>query len=165
MQTSFEEFYAASYKRLLRQLYAITGDLPEAEDAVQEAFIRAADHWARVRAYDLPEAWVRKVALNLVRQRSRSLRRRALALIRLGPPPAVPELSPDSLALAAALRDLPIGQRQAVVLHYLAGLPVEQVVAQLGLSNQAVKSRLFRARAALSRRLDTDLVGEADVNA
>jgi RNA polymerase sigma-70 factor (ECF subfamily) len=41
----FDEFYAANYGRFVVQLYAVTGSLPDAEDAVQEAFARASVHW------------------------------------------------------------------------------------------------------------------------
>jgi hypothetical protein len=55
----FDAFYAACYGRLVGQLFAVTGDLHEAEDVVQEAFIRAVARWSRLRDYDVPEAWVR----------------------------------------------------------------------------------------------------------
>jgi RNA polymerase sigma-70 factor (ECF subfamily) len=61
----FDDFYTSQYGRLVVQLYAVTGSLPDAEDAVQEAFARASVHWGRVRAYELPEAWIRRVALNV----------------------------------------------------------------------------------------------------
>jgi Sigma-70 region 2 len=61
---SFAAFYTASYQRLLGQLFALTGDLAEAENLLQEAYARAFARWAQVRAYDYPEAWVRRVALN-----------------------------------------------------------------------------------------------------
>ena len=59
----FTEFYSASYVRLRRQPLAVTGDLAEAEDVLQEAYARASLRWSRLRAYDAPEAWVRRVAL------------------------------------------------------------------------------------------------------
>ena len=58
----FAEFYAGSFARLVGQLYAMTGDQCEAQDAVQEAFVRA---WARHGKLDrtqAPEAWVRVTA-------------------------------------------------------------------------------------------------------
>ena len=80
----FAGFYKAAYQRLLGQLFAVTGDLAEAENVLQEAYARAFARWAQVRAYDLPEAWVRRVALNLAAMAARRLRRRAAALLRLG---------------------------------------------------------------------------------
>ncbi len=152
----FAAFYTASYQRLLGQLFAVTGDLAEAENLLQEAYARAFARWAQVRAYDFPEAWVRRVALNLAAMAARRLRRRAAALLRLGPPPTVPELSAELLDLHHALRVLPLGQRQAIVLHHLAGLPVEEVARELGLPAGTVKSRLARGRRALAHMLDSD---------
>ena len=152
----FAAFYAGSYRRLLGQLFAVTGDLAEAENALQEAYARAFVRWAQVRDYDLPEAWVRRVALNLAAMGARSLRRRARALLRLGPPAHVPELSPDVLDLHDALRALPLGQRQVIVLHHLVGLPVEEVASELRLATGTVKSRLARGRAAMASTLQLD---------
>ena len=59
----------------------------------------------------------------------------------------------DSLALVAALKALPLGFRQVLVLHYLADLPVERVAGELGIAVGTVKSRLARARQALARQL------------
>jgi RNA polymerase sigma-70 factor (ECF subfamily) len=149
---SFAAFYTASYQRLLGQLFAVTGDLAEAENLLQEAFAR----WAQVHAYDRPEAWVRRVALNLAAVAARRLRRRAVALWRLGPPPVVPELSPELLDLHKALGTLPLGQRQVIVLHHLVGLPVEEVAHELRVPTGTVKSRLARGRRALAQVLDID---------
>ncbi|HEV3013398.1 MAG TPA: sigma factor-like helix-turn-helix DNA-binding protein [Actinomycetota bacterium] len=151
----FATFYASSYRRLLGQLFAVTGDLAEAENLLQEAYARAFVRWSRVGAYDLPEA-VRRVAINLAAMADRSLRRRARALLRLGPPPLVPELSPELLDLRDALAALPLGQRQVIVLHHLVGLPVEEVAGELRLATGTVKSRLARGRAAMASTLQPD---------
>ena len=152
---SFAAFYTASYQRLLGQLFAVTGDLAEAENLLQEAYARAFARWAQVHAYDRPEAWVRRVALNLAAVAARRLRRRAVALWRLGPP-VVPELSPELLDLHKALGTLPLGQRQVIVLHHLVGLPVEEVAHELRVPTGTVKSRLARGRRALAQVLETD---------
>ena len=98
---------------------------------------------------------MRRVALNLAAMAARRLRRRAAALLRLDPPP-VPELSPELLDLHHALRALPLGQRQVIVLHHLVGLPVEEVARELRLPTGTVKSRLARGRHALAHVLDTE---------
>ena len=152
----FAVFYASSYRRLLGQLFAVTGDLAEAENLLQEAYARAFARWSRVGDYDLPEAWVRRVAINLAAMADRSLRRRARALLRLGPPPVVPELSPEAIDLHDALRALPLGQRQVIVLHHLVGLPVEEIARELRLATGTVKSRLARGRAAMAGTLQPD---------
>jgi RNA polymerase sigma-70 factor, ECF subfamily len=149
----FEAFYAGTVGRLLGQLLPVTGDLHEAEEVVQEAFARASVRWTRLRDYDVPEAWVRRVALNLAADRSRKLRRQARALVRLGPPPQVPAASAEAVALLEALRTLPMRQRQAIVLHHLVDLSIEEVAATLGTRPGAVKSLLARGRRALAARL------------
>jgi RNA polymerase sigma-70 factor, ECF subfamily len=157
----FDRFYAASYDRLLRQLFVVTGgDLAEAEDVLQEAYARALARWRTVGHYDAPEAWVRRVAINLAGMTARRLRSRAKALLRLGDSGQVPELSPDWVDLAAALRQVPLAQREALVLHHMAGLTVEEVAAQLGAPAGTVKTRLARGRAALARQLGAQPTGE-----
>jgi RNA polymerase sigma-70 factor, ECF subfamily len=102
----------------------LCGDRAEAEDALQEAFARAAVGWRRLRSYQAPEAWVRRVALNLTRMAARRLRRRTAALLGLGSVPATAELSAETIDLLVGLRALPLAQRQVLVLHHLVGLPV-----------------------------------------
>src|SRR5580700_4661497 len=58
----FTDFYAASFRRLVGQLYAMTGDNAEAQDAVQEAFVRAWAHRGRLESAGSPDAWVRATA-------------------------------------------------------------------------------------------------------
>jgi RNA polymerase sigma-70 factor, ECF subfamily len=57
----FVSFYHAAYARLVVQLFAVTGNLHDAKDLAQEAFARAVVHGQRLRASDVPAAWVRRV--------------------------------------------------------------------------------------------------------
>src|SRR6188508_962264 len=75
------DLYAASYRRLLGQLIGVTGSVAEAEDVVQEAFVRGLDRPSRLLGADNPEAWLRTVAVNLARSRWR----RAQRLVGLAP--------------------------------------------------------------------------------
>lgn len=148
------DVHSASYRRLVGQLFAVCGDLGEAEEVVQEAFVRAAQHAARFVRVDNPEAWLRTTAVNLSRTR---YRRRVLGqrlLMRESPPISAPELSPDRVAVLDALRRLPAAQREAIALHHLADLPVDEVARNLGVSPNTIKSRLRRGRAALAELLD-----------
>jgi RNA polymerase sigma-70 factor (ECF subfamily) len=149
----FEEFYGAAFGRLVGQLFLVTGDLHEAEDVVQEAFARAAERWSTIRTYDLPEAWIRRVALNLAASAARRRRRWLAVRVRLAQPPELPPASDEVLELLQALGRLPMSQRQPLVLHYLLQLPVEQVARELGISTGSVKARLFRGRQALAAQL------------
>lgn len=153
------ELYAGSYRRLVVQLYAVTGDLGEAQEAVQEAFIRMLCGPERLARLANPESWLRRVAVNVARSRHRRRRLFDRILRREGPPSAVPDLSPDHVMLMAALRRLPRGQRDALALHYLADLPIDEVARTLDVSVGTVKSRLARGRAALATEL-TEPVGE-----
>lgn len=146
------ELYAASYRRLLAQLVGVTGSVAEAEDVVQEAFVRGLDHPARLLGADNPEAWLRTVAVNLARSRWR----RAQRLVRLAPRLVEEPRDIDTdghLVLLEGLRRLPAGQREVIALHHLADLTVEQVAETLGVPTGTVKARLSRGRAALSTLL------------
>jgi RNA polymerase sigma-70 factor (ECF subfamily) len=159
MAGEFEELYTSAFGRLVGQLFLVTGDLHEAEEVVQEAFTRAAGRWPRLREYDVPEQWVRRVAINLATDGRRRVRRRLAVLAQLDAEAAavVPPISVDGLAVAAALATLPRRQRQVVVLHYLLDLPVREVASQLSMPVGTVKSRLARARSALAAQLDVEI--------
>lgn len=150
--SSFEEFYASTHDRLVGQLFVATGVLEEAQDVVQEAFARAWARWGQVRQFDAPEAWVRRVALNLSASGFRRARRGLAARARLTMPDAV-GMSSEGVELAEALRGLPLRYRQVLVLHHVVDLPVAEVARQLGLPAGTVKTRLARGRAALARRM------------
>jgi RNA polymerase sigma-70 factor (ECF subfamily) len=152
-EEDFERFYEVAFGRIAGQLFVVTGDLQDAEDFTQEAFARASTRWSRLRTYDLPEAWVRRVALRLATDRFRQARRRLAALRRLDAEPRLPAVSVEALALAEELRALPLSWRKAIVLHYLVGLPVDQVARTLGVPAGTVKTWLGRGRRALAARL------------
>jgi RNA polymerase sigma-70 factor, ECF subfamily len=156
MAGEFEELYTSAFGRLVGQLFLVTGNLHEAEEVVQEAFTRAAGCWPRLRNYDLPEMWVRRVAINLATDGRRRVQRRLAVLAQLDADAVVPPISEDGLAVAAALRTLPRRHRQVVVLHYLLDLPVQEVARQLAVPVGTVKSRLARARSALAAQLDVE---------
>jgi RNA polymerase sigma-70 factor (ECF subfamily) len=149
----FEAFYTATYQRLVGQLLVVTGSLQDAEDVVQEAFVRACGRWSHVRDYQVPEAWVRRVALNLAASGLRRARRRATLLVRLGPAAEVPALSVEAVALTRTLRKLPLRGRQVLVLHHAVGLSVQEIARELGVPVGTVTARLSRARATLARLL------------
>jgi RNA polymerase sigma-70 factor, ECF subfamily len=72
----FTAFFQDAYPRVVGQLRLLTGDLASAEDAAQEAFVRAASRWRQLARYDQPEAWVRmtafRLAIDLLRRARRS---------------------------------------------------------------------------------------------
>ena len=103
----FDAFYAAGNKRVLHQMYAMTGNLSDAQELTQEAYARAWQRWSTVETYDDPEAWVRTVAWRLAASRWRKAKNGVAAMLRHGPPDHTPEPSVDNVALVAALREIP----------------------------------------------------------
>jgi RNA polymerase sigma-70 factor (ECF subfamily) len=150
----FDEFYRDTRQRVLEYVYMASGrDLAEAQDAVAEAYARAWQRWNTVRACADPEAWVRVVAWRVAANGWRKQRSRLVAHRRHGPPGEVPAATEDSVALVAALRQLPPEQRVALVLFYIVELPVAQIAEETGVPVGTVKSRLSRGRQALSMQL------------
>ena len=158
----FGEFYAANYGWIVALVTALTGDRHEAEDIAQETFARALIRWSRLKAYDIPEAWIRRVALRLAID-SRRRARRASRLagrteLRAAPGYTDRGTAADAL-LSSALQALPLRQREAVVLHYLVDVPVAQIAKDLRLPVSTVKTRLASGR----RRLEQELRERSEV--
>lgn len=153
----FDDFYAASFQRLVGQVHAMIGDRDEAQECVQEAFVRAWSHRKQLEKAHAPEAWVRTTAYRLAVSRWRRTVRS-----RKDPDRAVQETrrnagpNEDRVALIDALRQLPEPQRRALVLHHVCDLPVQAVAAEVGVPEGTIKARLSRGRAAL-----LTLLGEA----
>jgi RNA polymerase sigma-70 factor (ECF subfamily) len=147
---SFDEFYRGTTVRLVRYAYAMVGDLAEAQDVVQEAYTRAWRHWRTVGEHPAPEAWMRLTISRLATDRWRRMTGWRAVLQRSAPPEPVAAPSENTVVLAAALRRLPANLRQAVALHYLFDMPVEQVAAETGTPVGTVKSWLHRGRAELA---------------
>ncbi len=149
-ELEFHHIFVASYRRLVVQMYGVTGDAAEAEDLVQEAFVRAAAAGRRFIKVDNHEAWLRTVAINIQRSRWRKLRNFSRIRERLAAPPTDLPALENRLDVIEALRGLPKGQREVVALHYLADLDVAEVARTLGIAEGTVKSRLSRGRDALA---------------
>jgi RNA polymerase sigma-70 factor, ECF subfamily len=148
----FDALYQARYGDVAAMLHGYIGNLSEAQELAQEAFCRAWQHWRKISGYEDPMTWIRRVAINLANSRWRRLRVARLHL-RREQVAVEPSLSPDHVALVAALRTLSPDQRRAVVLHHLADLPVGQVAHEMGVAIGTVKSWLHRGRAALAVQL------------
>ncbi|MEU2612333.1 SigE family RNA polymerase sigma factor [Micromonospora sp. NPDC007271] len=155
---TFETFVEGRSTALLRTAYLLTGDRGHAEDLLQTALLRTARHWSRAR--DAPEAYVRRVLVNLSRDRIRWLFRRP----REAPMPPDPDSVVNAVdagyeqvterrVVIRALARLPIRQRQVIVLRFFEDLSVEQTAEVLGCSTGTVKSYTSRALASLRELL------------
>lgn len=155
-EEEFDAFYRASYSRIVGQIYAMCGDLAEAQDAVQEAFVRAWDHRRKLDRDRAPEAWVRttayRISVSSWRKISRGRRQpdRALEHHRSAEP------GPDQLIINDALAKLPEAQRRAIVLHHLCDMSVADVAREVGAPTGTVKARLARGRETLARLLHSE---------
>lgn len=149
----FDAFYASGVESLVRQLYALTGDLGDARDVAQEAYARAWQRWSKVSTYDQPQAWVRTVAFRLAISHWRKKRSSREAWERHGADGHAPDVSPDLVVLVEALRRLPVEQRRVLVLHHMADRSVEDIAAEMERPVGTVKSWLSRGRSALADAL------------
>jgi RNA polymerase sigma-70 factor, ECF subfamily len=152
----FDALFAAHYARLVRALTLVAGDQELAADAVQEAFVRAHLKWRKIGRYEDPIGWVRRVAINQIRDAHRRHERKNRALRRMAArESAVAEpVEPDEFGRLLAA--LPTQQRAATALFYVDGLSIAEIAAALDIAEGSVKSHLHDAR----RRLKPLLEGE-----
>lgn len=156
----FDQLYTASFRRVTGQVYAMIGDYDEATECVQEAFARAWAHRRKLEKTEYPEAWVRTTAYRLAVSRWRRRKTASRPGDRaMGARTEMPAVDESHVALVAALKQLPEAQRQALVLHHIADLPVHQVAAEVGVPEGTIKARLSRGRTALATLLADDQGG------
>ena len=164
--TTIREFLRDDYPRLVNAVALLIGDLSAAEDAVQEALVRA---WIRSDRGDVIEslpAWVAVVAMNLTRSGWRRVTAERRARARLASTVASGEVgSVDRVDVQRALVGLPRRQRQIAVLRYYLQMDTREVAEALGVSEGTVKNSLSKARAALAVNLQIDEQEENDVEA
>ena len=152
----FDELFRAHYERLVRALTLVAGDRERSADAVQEAFVKAHLRWRRVAKYDDPVGWVRRVAINKLRDDHRRDRRKRRAVERLAGEPAQTVEIPPPDVVDELLRALPTRQRAAVALYYVDGASVAEIAEALDVSEGTVKSNLHDARRSLRAVLDSE---------
>lgn len=153
----FASFVARHHRRLVGAV-AVHCDRGLAEEAVQEALVRTADRWDRVRLMEAPAGWTYRVARNLATSalRRRVLERRLRHRLDRGDAIHHDPDTPARLAVRGALRALPEGQREAVVLVDLLGFTTPAAADHLGRTPDAIRGLLERGRAALRRSLSDD---------
>jgi RNA polymerase sigma factor (sigma-70 family) len=142
------EGFTAFYERSRAQVHAAVavtvGDHHLAADAVDEAFVRAAERWGEVSRMERPAGWVYRVAVNWATSWRRKWSRR----------PTLPTAALDrehrddldSVTLTDELAALPLLQRQMLVLRFVLGYSVPETAAALDVAEGSVKSGVHRAR-------------------
>lgn len=152
---SVEALFRQSYTSIVQSLALAGGNLAAAEDATQEAFAQALVSWSRISRYDNPGAWVRRVAINKLRNAHRSRLRGEAAVQRMNSESSTASSTgePES-DLVLGLQRLPYKQRACAVLFYVDGLSTVEVADAMGISQGSVSQHLNRARTALRTHLE-----------
>jgi RNA polymerase sigma factor (sigma-70 family) len=144
MTDGWRELYDVEYPRLLRALLAIGGDPDAAEDAAQEAFVKA--HRTGLERLERPGAWLLVVG---TRELLRSRKRRRIEDEKWAErgEPSTPgaDAIADRADLLAALRQLPDRQRAVVVARYYYGLTYDEIAHQFGVKSGTVAATLHQA--------------------
>jgi RNA polymerase sigma factor (sigma-70 family) len=153
----FEEFFEAWHLPLYRALWLVTRNRHEAEEVLQDAFVRVWERWDRVGVMDRPDAYLFRTAMNLYRSRLR----RAMAAVRrtIGALPSDDALATVEQrdAIVRAMGALTPAQRSAVVLTDLVGMSSAEAGEALGIRPVTVRVLAARGRAALKEKM-----GESD---
>jgi RNA polymerase sigma-70 factor (sigma-E family) len=161
--TEFSAFYRDARDDCLRAVLASTGDRHLAEDLVAEAFARAWASWRKVARHPAPQAWVVRTALNANVSWWRR-RRREVAWTGQdragGDGSGADAVTPDATVMAA-LRRLPLRQRQVIALRVFLDLDTETTAASLGIAPGTVTAHLARATRALRDHLGPLMEKEA----
>jgi RNA polymerase sigma-70 factor, ECF subfamily len=149
-------FLETTYPRLVVAVALASGSYAAAEDAVQEALVRAWSRSERGEQFESLPGWVAAVALNLTRKGLRRVvaERRARQQARARTLAAVPAATGELIDVQRALARLPRRQRETAVLRYVLEMDTREVAEVLGIDEGTVKSHLARARSKLTRELE-----------
>jgi RNA polymerase sigma-70 factor (ECF subfamily) len=156
----FDDLFRAHRQRLVDSLTLVAGNRERADDAVQEAFVKAHLKWRKIRRYDDPIGWVRRVAINRLKDEHRSEGRKQRAVERLANRPAQDatdgHLDGTLDDMTARIQQLPRQQRLCIALFYIGELSVAEIANDLDIAEGSVKSHLHDGRRALRKRLEAE---------
>ncbi len=157
-ETAFRTLYARHNPRVHQfVLRLLGGDASEAEDILQETWIRATRALERFRWESALNTWICGIALNLVRELARKRKRSLVAVEGEWEVPVVPADDGGRIDLERAIRMLPPGFRTVLVLHDVEGFTHQEIGERLGITDGTSKSQLHGARKAMRRLLNMGL--------
>lgn len=150
---SFEGFFAAEHGRLFGALCISTRDRHEAEEIMQEAFVRVWERWDRVVTMDDPIGYLYRTSMNVLRSRQR----RALVALRRAVKPTpmddVTAAIEARVQIAQTMASLSPTQRAAIVLTNLLDFSAEEAAAMLGMKAGAVRTLASRGRSKMREQV------------
>ena len=155
-ELSFDELFEIEHRALFRALYLITGDVQDAEELMQDAFLKVWERWDRVSRMENPGGYLARIAINGARSRIRRLKvaaKRAIAPVEAEDPFAAADLHDE---LVRALARLSQRQRMALVLTDLMELSADEAATVLNVKAPTVRSLASQARLALRTELEVD---------
>jgi RNA polymerase sigma-70 factor (sigma-E family) len=153
----FADFVAAREGSLRRLAILLCHDWSRADDLVQAAITKLYVHWAKARAADSMDAYVRAIVVReFLDERRSSWIRRVTLTSQLPDRPAGGPDPEDVLDMRAAMAALPARQRATLVLRFYCDLPVEQTAQVLGCTPGTVKSQTAKALHSLRIALGPD---------
>lgn len=145
----FDTFFEDEHERLYKALYFVTGNRQDAEELMQDAFLKLWERWDRIHLIDDPTAYLFRVALNGFRMRRR---RTAMAIRKVVPVPETRDAFLDA-EMRADVRQLLMGitprQRAALLLVDLLGYPSEQAARILRVRPSTVRALATKGRRVL----------------
>jgi RNA polymerase sigma-70 factor, ECF subfamily len=153
---SFEEFFGEHHDDLFAAMWLITRDRHEAEEVMQDAFLRLWERWDRVAGLEDPEGYLYRTAMNVFRSRRR---RAVLAIRRLGrpsPPDDLLEAVERREILIQAMSSLTPRERAAVVLTDVLGFSSEEAGRSLGIKPATVRVLAARGRGRMEQEVTDD---------
>lgn len=149
------------YQTAIRRMCLIhLRDRSAAEDAVQETFLKAYTHMDTFRSESTERTWLMSIAINTCRDMNRSawFRHTEKRITPEDVDASVPPQDEDALALAEAIRRLPVRHREAVLLYYYQDMTLQEVADVLHTAPSTVSKRLSQARDRLRLLLDAETI-------
>lgn len=154
---TFASMFVTEYPKMVALAAGVAGERTYAEDIAQEAMSRLHDHWDRIRTYDKPDAWLRRVTVNLALSQRRKRANELKALLRLDrPQPQLPEMDEPDRELWRHVAELPKMQRAVIALQYLEDLKPAEIAEILEVEPATVRVHQHRARQRLLQTLGPD---------
>ena len=157
-----EKAFRALYRRHTPTVYRfvlrlVGGDMAEAEDIMQESWLRAARALDRFRWESALSSWLSGIALNRVRELARKKKRSLVEVEGDWEMPVTAQDAGTRIDLERALEILPPGFRTVLVLHDVEGFTHREIGDRLGITDGTSKSQLHGARKAMRRLLNMGL--------